>query len=280
MPDFFPYIRRHGADKIFVYKNAGGENLSLGVYNPPDCVCIRPRPLFFFIHGGGWSSRKIFPDQKRWAGDYLGFLARYYADKGFLAVSVDYRLLRGQGQEEGYRLPDLVGDCTDALNFVRKRANEWGADFSRSVLLGESAGGYLAAAMTTFRHDFDGETEALILVNAVCDMTDPRWNKYLPDEERQSLHYSPLHQIGKNTPPVLLLHGADDSVVSPAHSLAFYECMRKQSRFAELYRIEKTDHAFLLAEFMLENGKSTAAAGLGVQIMNKFLRERFPELKL
>ncbi len=51
--------------------------------------------------GGGWTSRTVFEDQRAWAGDHLGYLARYYADKGYISVSIDYRLMRENGEADG-----------------------------------------------------------------------------------------------------------------------------------------------------------------------------------
>ena len=88
-------------------------------------------PTIFFIHGGGWSSRMIFNDQEEWAGDHLGYLARYYADKGYIGVSIDYRLLQDMGQKERFQLIDLYDDCRDALDYVLERAGVYGIDMSK-----------------------------------------------------------------------------------------------------------------------------------------------------
>lgn len=279
-PDFSTYIQRHSADKTFAYKKVGKEDLSLGAFFPKNYDAAKKYPVFLCIHGGGWHSHKIFADQTEWSGDYLGFLARYYADKGFFAVSIDYRLLQAHGQKKGFQLSDLTADCIDALGFVKAREKAWGLDFSRSVLLGESAGGYLAAALATFKRDFSCEIEAAILVNAICDMTDAHWGGYLPAEITDVKPFSPVHRIDESTPPVLLIHGREDHVVLPAHSRAFYNRMQIYRRPAELHIIEETDHAFLLAEFMRETDRSAAAAGACLEIIDNFLQKTFPSLKL
>ena len=57
----------------------------IACYLPKETDLGQKRPLFAFIHGGGWSSSKIFADQPCWQWDHLGYPARYFADKGFSA---------------------------------------------------------------------------------------------------------------------------------------------------------------------------------------------------
>lgn len=88
-------IMRHSADKTVCYKTVAGEPLSLALFLPKGEPPFR---TLLLIHGGGWRSRKIFEDQSCWQGDYLGFLARYFADRGWLCACIDYRLM-GQPEE-------------------------------------------------------------------------------------------------------------------------------------------------------------------------------------
>ena len=105
--DFSRGVARHSGDRTVVYKEVNGQKLLLSLYEPPQYGQKDSYPLWVFVHGGGWQGRKVFADQADWAGDYLGFLARRYAQEGYLCVSVDYRLLRGEGQAAGYELIDL-----------------------------------------------------------------------------------------------------------------------------------------------------------------------------
>ena len=84
-----------------------------------------------FVHGGGWANGN--PEQ-------LERHCRYYADQGFVAISLDYRLTR----EPGVTVADCVADVTAGLRWIREQAGELGIDPKRIVLAGESAGGQLA----------------------------------------------------------------------------------------------------------------------------------------
>lgn len=280
--DFMSCIQRHSGDEIVFYKEVSGIPIPLTFYYPQDYDSKRKYPVFVFIHGGGWNSHKIFSNQKEWQGDYLGYLARYYADKGYVSVSIDYRLMQEKGQKEQFQLIDLYEDCEDAVTFLVTNSEKYGLDFTRSVVLGESAGGYLAAAIATFTYRHKPVFQRAILVNAITDLFDSQWNEYIPGMSSHPLlleqsniektyMLSPLHQICDATPQTLLIHGTEDSVVRPRHSQSFYDEMMYRHKLCELHWIEKTVHAFLLAEYMMEQNKPLMATKIGVDIINRWL---------
>lgn len=108
-------ISFHSADVTVAYKEVAGNPVYLGYYLPTDFDQKNKYPLFVFVHGGGWSSHMIFSDQSQWQGDYLGYLARYYADKGFVCVSMDYRLARDGDRQQAMR----------SLTVMRIAAVQW-----------------------------------------------------------------------------------------------------------------------------------------------------------
>ena len=73
--DLSRYIENHSADKIVVYKMVDEEAITLGLFLPSQYKSSSNYPTIFFIHGGGWTGRQIFEDQKEWRGDHLGYLA-------------------------------------------------------------------------------------------------------------------------------------------------------------------------------------------------------------
>ena len=275
-------IKSHSGDETVAYKTVEGRPLYLSMYYPTDYNPKTKYPVFVFVHGGGWAGRRIFSDQEHWAGDHLGFLARYYAKKGYVSVSIDYRLMQENGQKDGYQLIDLYEDCADAVAYLKENAEKYGLDFEQSGLLGESAGGYLAAALATFTYRDQPVFQKAILVNAITDLLDSQWNQRVP---RESAHpmlkgkseletaylLSPVYQIDHCTPRTLLLHGTEDSVVRLRHSRSFYDEMCLHKREAELHLIGDTEHAFLLAEYQMEKMKSLSAAAMAIEIMDRWL---------
>ena len=252
--EFERAIARHSADRLISYKTVNGEELVLALFFPENFYSGKSYPTFCMIHGGGWSTRKVFPDQPSWRGDYLGYLARYYADRGFVAVCIEYRLTRNRGQEPGFGLMELWADCRDAVDYLTTHCGELGIDVNRMYMLGESAGGYLAAALAT-----DGNWQfpfaKVFLINPITELVTKPWLDFVPGNfkepgwKERAKALSPLYQITKGTCETVLIHGAEDGTVSPDHSIQFCEEMKRQGNQCTLHLLEKTTHAFLLAEY-------------------------------
>lgn len=266
-------ISGHSGDECIIYKTVNGEPCYLAYYFPPEYDRSQKYPVFFFVHGGGWVSHKIFEDQEHWQGDYLGFLARYYANKGFVSVGIDYRLARDAGQTEHYGMLQCYEDCCDALDYVLAHADEYGIDTWKMYLLGESAGGHLAGALATFHYDRCYAFRKVFLVNPITHFED-RWEKMIPMNsshsklanltvEERATFLSPLYQVQKGNCQVVLIHGNDDTTVDPEHSLRFYDRMLELGCQCELHLIEQTKHAFLLAEYY-KDGPDACKTAIGI----------------
>ena len=242
-------IQKHTADEVLTYKTVSGQQLLLACFYPPDYQAELGYPAIAMIHGGGWSSRKIFDDQNGWSGDYLGFLARLFAMRGFLALSVDYRL------QPDASLADMIEDCRDAVAYIKQHFAPEMLD-----LLGESAGGYLAAAVDAFSEEL--QFRRVILANPITDLTLDCWGEFAP-EGTDKAALSPALHIGTQCCPTLLLHGEADTTVLPEHSRCYHEAMLQAGIPCDLLLLKNTTHAFLLAEYY----KNTAACETAVQWM-------------
>ena len=279
--DFSRYIARHSGDKNVVYKEVNGQKL-LSLFEPPEYGAERLYPLLVLVHGGGWQGRKIFHDQPDWAGDYLGFLARRYAEKGWLCACIDYRLMRENGQAAGYELIDLYEDCADAVAWLKGHAAALGADLTRTAVLGESAGGCLATALVTLPMGDPSFFKSAVLVNAITDLSDPRWGAHIAERSAHPLLkgkstaekialLSPVQHISAQTCPTLLLHGEQDNVVFPFHSVKFHDLLSACGVKTELDFIADTSHAFLLVEYMQEHHAPLYAASAAVAQIDAWL---------
>ena len=106
----------------------------LDVYRPANA---QNAPVIFMVHGGGWAR-----GDKEAAGVVNNKVA-HWLPKGYVVISVGYRLV-----------PDVtpMGEAQDvakALAFAQGKARSWGADPSRFVLMGHSAGAHLVSLLSS-----------------------------------------------------------------------------------------------------------------------------------
>ncbi|ACV78595.1 alpha/beta hydrolase [Nakamurella multipartita] len=113
-----------------------GERVPIRIYR----AATQPAdsPVVIYFHGGGWALGAL--DHSDW------LCSQVCLGVGAVVVSVDYRLA------PVYRFPTAVLDSLAAVTWVATHGDELGADTSRIALMGDSAGGNLAAvACQVFR---------------------------------------------------------------------------------------------------------------------------------
>ena len=91
-----------------------------------------PWPMLFYIHGGGF---RILSKDTHWVMG-LGF-----ARRGFAVFNVSYRLA------PKHRYPSAIEDVCRAFTWAVANAERYGADPTRVVIAGESAGANLAVSL-------------------------------------------------------------------------------------------------------------------------------------
>ncbi len=240
--------------KEVTYKSIDDVELKLFVFEPNDFKPADKRPAVVFIHGGGWKQGN--PDQ-------MMPLARYFAARGAVGISVQYRLAKDRG---GTTIYDCVADCKSAIRYIRANAAKMGIDPNQIALGGDSAGGHLAAAVGILR-DFDDPKDdanvscapnAMVLLNPVVDMTTVPWLKEVPGYVAGSSSetpaerlkaMSPIAEIRKNLPPVLLMHGTADKVVPIEQAERFDKDYVKAGNTCKFIAMNGVDHAFAIAGY-------------------------------
>ncbi len=80
-------------------------------------------------------------------------------------------------------------------------------------------------------------------------------------------YMSPLFRITEDICPVVLIHGSDDGVVNPMHSVKFHDKLINMGKKCELHIISETPHAFLLYEY----SRFKNSCKIGISIINKYL---------
>jgi len=96
----------------------------------------RAAPLILFVHGGGWTNGS----KDNATGRHK---APHYTGLGYNFATIDYRLVPDATVEQ------QAQDVADALKHLLGRADEFGIDRGKVVLMGHSAGAHLVALVGT-----------------------------------------------------------------------------------------------------------------------------------
>ena len=233
-------------ERAVIYAEIPGYRaLELDVHR--DATTDETRPLLVSVHGGGWrvSNRQRTPRETR--GWERSFHERM-VDAGFVVACPSYR----HSAEALY--PAAVEDVAAAVEFLRSHAAEYGADASRVVLFGQSAGGYLALAvgldptiapvqgivawypLTDFSTMGDDESAAIF---------PSQWLGAPLSALAATVEQARLPRLARaDAPPVLLQHGTADTMAPYDQSLLMEAALRAAGATVELETIDGADHFF------------------------------------
>ncbi len=189
---------------------AGAEgSLPVRVYRPHR-TDTGPLPLVVEFHGGGWTIGSL--DSADWLSSNVA------VSLPAVVVSVDYRLA------PQHRWPAAAEDCYAALVDLAGRAGELGADPARVAVMGDSAGGNLAAVVSLMSRDRSGPAIGFQgLVYPATDLTlgspSLERNAHAPILTRDDVVAFRDHYLGGQDPRqpyASPLHAADHSGLPPA----------------------------------------------------------------
>jgi acetyl esterase/lipase len=238
----------------------GFRPLELDLYTPTD----GPAPVIVFLHGGGWwlGSRAVFvPTWHDWRPSPFHRLV----GAGFAVASIDYRLA-GEAV-----FPAQLDDAHAAVRWLRVRADELGADASRVVAWGESAGAHLAALLGLTGGRSDGSSDAVVgvvdwygaadlttmaaqaLPTAIArsDAPDSRESRLIgaPVDEAPELarRASPVHHVHRGAPPFHIAHGDADRFIAAAQSRQLADALRAAGVAVEFTEVPGADHLWMNA---------------------------------
>ncbi len=114
------------------YRGTDGASLAADVYRPKKTL-EKPYPVAVFVHGGGFfaGSRKA-----------NRVFAELLAERGYVVFVPEYRLI---DKADGI---GAISDICAGLSYLATHASDFGGDLTRILMIGESAGGYLALYAT------------------------------------------------------------------------------------------------------------------------------------
>ncbi len=217
-------------DTFWTYKTVDHHELKLSVFLPEGYeLSVQSFPTFVVFHGGSWrvgTPDMHYPD------------CAYWASRGMIAVSVDYRL-RERDQVE---VPlECVKDAKSAIRYLRANAVELKVDADRIVAAGGSAGGQMAASAAMLRSSFtDDAADDVSIVsipNAVI-LYNPYW------ETGCSPELTPPNSITKGLPPMITFIGGKDQAIPVEGIKAFHDKLKAHGNDSELYIGHEGTHGF------------------------------------
>ncbi len=199
----------------------------------------KPSPVVLFVHGGGWHSGD--------PNDY-GFIARAFVPEGFVVVTAGYRL-----HPDGV-FPAMLEDTVGAIAWTRANISRFGGDPERIILMGHSAGAYNVVMGVLDRQWLERETLGPEAVAGVIGLAGPYdFFPFTSDSARNAFGHvepgeatQPIRFVQPRSPPMLLLHGAQDTVVRPRNSEVLAASLKQVGAQAELKVYPGMDHTDVL----------------------------------
>jgi len=183
-------------------------------------------PVVVFFYGGGW---------RNGSKEGVAYVGAALARKGYVVVVPEYRHFPTA------KLPDILADTATAVAWTIGHAHEFGGDARRVVVAGHSSGAWAATMLALYPEwlaQAGSEPGALAGVigiagpYAISSMTEQADHEVFsgagPDME-------PIHGCSPRQPTLLLLTGADDTIVLPVSTTALSDRIRKLGHEVETH---------------------------------------------
>jgi acetyl esterase/lipase len=229
------------------------------LYLPAEFEPGKKYPGIVIIHGGGWSGGdKDSPRERN--------IAATLVPRGYVCMSVNYLL----ASRETAAFPQNIQDCKRAVRWLRKNADRLQLDTAHIGAIGGSAGGHLTALLALSGPEAgidppeDAEhscrVQAAVPLYPHCassweagvgekHVTYTRlWMFATPQTEAPALwdSGSPIKQLSKDDPPLLIIHGTADTTTPLDQSTRLHEAATKAGVQSDLIVIEGAPHSFHL----------------------------------
>jgi acetyl esterase/lipase len=242
----------------------GYRPLQLDLWVPDSAT---PPPVVVWVHGGGFmfGDRRYLPETLRPNQVFDALL-----EAGLAVATIDYR----HALEAPF--PAQLHDAKAAVRYLRAHADELGISTERIGVMGESAGGHIAAlvGLTAHRPDLEGTHGVLgqsSAVDVVVDWYGPADLATMPrvalppaiaaklppematppeDHLTRGLEgaaradASPVTHVTADAPPFLLVHGTADWLVPYAQSEQLHAALTAAGVSSTLVPVEGAEHIF------------------------------------
>ncbi len=227
------------------------------LYLPPTFEPGKKYPGIVIIHGGGWTGGDKGASREVNIGTTLAL-------HGYVCMSINYALAKIGSPT----FPRNIQDCKRAVRWLRKNANRFQLDRQHIGAIGGSAGGHLTALLAVSGPevgidpmedaDYSCRIQAAVPMYPHCVST---WEGQVPPRPYPNLPMftkpqaeapavwdsaSPIKQLSKDDPPMLILHGTADKTTPPDQSRRFCQAAKEIGVQSRLIIIEGAPHSFHL----------------------------------
>ena len=237
----------------------------LDIYAPDEAKNL---PVVFWIHGGGWQTGDKTSVQIK---------PRVFAQRGFVFVSTNYRLL------PDVEMGVLIRDVAKSLGWVHKNIAARGGDPQRIFVMGHSAGAQLAALLCTDDRYLKAEGVPFSVLKGCVPVDGDTYDLpaiIMTAEFRQTVHGLPLPKFGhrvkfgndpkkhidfsavthvakdKGIPPFLILHVAGHPNTT-AQARRLGAVLKEAEIPAKVFGARETTHNKLNANLGLRDDPAT-----------------------
>ncbi len=220
-------------------------------YLPLEFPKDKKLPAVVIIHGGGFVGGVKDAAREINIGSNL-------VRNGYVALSIEY-VLAEKGKPSW---PQNLYDCKTAVRWLRANADKYHIDAEHIGVIGGSAGGHLAAMVALTGPDagldpkepygsFSCRVQCGVDLYGPNDLT--LWmkdsimiGKPIKEALDEYKKASPVFQVTKDDPPMLIMHGTADTTVDPEQSRLLDAALAKAGVEHQLEIIEGAPHTFHL----------------------------------
>ena len=221
-----------GNQRTMTFTARDGQQVEGVLIEPVGGVPRGGAPLILDVHGGpeahesdGWNTSYSGPGQVAAGQGYAVFLPNYRGSTG-------YGTAFSKQHTGNYTDPEF----TDLVDAKRALVEAGIADADRVGVTGGSYGGYATAwSSTALSDEFAAGVMFVGISNQISkfgttdipyEMYNVHSGKWPWDDWQGMLEVSPIYHVDKANTPLLILHGEEDTRVSPSQSYELYRSMK------------------------------------------------------
>ncbi len=181
-------------------------------------------------------------------------IAEWFKARGIAAFVLKYRLPNPAAMTKQHEVPLM--DAMRGMKLIRQNAVKYQVDADKIGVMGFSAGGHLAATLSTHfdrgeRASEESRPNFAVLLYPVITFSKETQHKGShknllgPDEsEELANYYSNERMVSPTTPPTFLVHAQNDKSVPIENSFDYFLALRQLDIPAELHAYPEGGHGF------------------------------------